>query len=290
MSLRTEAWIALARLRRRIGKPSQERWEAERVAWIAEHAPGRSFADLGGMLFLLGGRAFQAEEAGATPVTLADAGEPLPGWAEQREERRSSVRFVQGDLHDPETLAEVGRHDVVWCTGVLYHSPDPMWMLNGLREITGELLFLGSHTIPELPGVPHGCVFYPYLDDAQREPFKRPHYQGAPGAWGVGTPFVETPMLGHANFWWGITPSALCAMLRAARFEVLEVRRTHQSPWYTDVVARPQDRDPVLPPLGYYRERGRAISRGEEPPPFEGYYEWLRKRGAPEDAPRPPEA
>ena len=55
-------------------------------------------------------------------------------------------------------------------------------------------------------------------------------------------------MLGHGNFWWGMTPSALRAMLRAARFEVVAVPRTHASPWYTDIVARPVDRDPVLPP------------------------------------------
>lgn len=279
MSLLTEAWIAWARLRRKIGKPSLERWEAEREQWIVEHAPGRSFADLGGMLFLAGGRAFSAEAAGATAVTLADAGEPFPEFHAEHELRGSAVRFVQGDLHDPVTIAAIGTHDLVWCTGVIYHSPDPVWLLNQLREITGELLFLGSHTIPEVPGVPQACVFYPYLDEAQRRPFTRPHYGGAPGAWGVGTPFVETPMLGHANFWWGLTPSALCAMLRAARFEIVELRRNHSYPWYTDVVARPADRDPVLPPLDYYRRRGEHLARGEQPPPLEGYWDWVRAGG-----------
>jgi hypothetical protein len=278
MSLLTEAWILAARLRRKVGKPTQEQWEADRVAWIEQHAPGRSFADLGGMLFLAGGRAFAAEDAGATAVTLADAGEPFPQWFEERDRRASPMRFVQGDLHDPETIAAIGRHDVVWCTGVIYHSPDPMWLLNQLREITGEYLFLGSHTIAEVPGLPQACVFYPYLSDAERRPLKRAYYGGAPGAWGVGTPFVETPMLGHGNFWWGITPSALCAMLEAARFEVVAVPRTHQSPWYTDVVARPVDRDPLLPPLDYYRRRGEHIARGEEPPPLEGYWDWARER------------
>ena len=189
------------------------------------------------------------------------------------------MRFVQGDVHDPVTIARTGVHDLVWCTGVIYHSPDPVGMLNQLREITGEYLFLGSHTIPELPGVKQGCVFYPYLDAGSRAAYTRPHWGGAAGAWGVGTPFVETPMHGHGNFWWGITPSALEAMLRAARFEVVDMPRTHSSPWYTDVIARPVDRDPVLPPVSYYRERGEAREAGEPLPPFEDYYEWRRGRG-----------
>ena len=143
-------------------------------------------------------------------------------------------------------------------------------MLNHLREITREYLFLGTHSIPELPGVPQGCVFYPYLDDDARAAFTRPHWGDLSGGWGVGTPFVETPMLGHGNFWWGMTPSALRAMLRAARFEVVAEPRTHASPWYTDIVARPVDRDPVLPPVSYYRERGEARAAGERDPAARG--------------------
>jgi hypothetical protein len=269
--LATEAWIAAWRARRKIGKPTQEQWEAQRVQWIRDHAPGRSFADVGGVLFRAGGRALTAAEAGATAVTLIDASDPI--------ELPDAVRYVQGDVHDPVVLERTGVHDVVWCTGVLYHSPDPVQMLNHLREITREYLFLGTHSIPELPGVPQGCVFYPYLEDDQREPFMRPHWGDLSGGWGVGTPFVETPMLGHGNFWWGMTPSAIRAMLRAARFEVVEEPRTHASPWWTDIVARPIERDPVLPPVSYYRERGEARAAGREVPPLENYWEWRRRRG-----------
>ncbi len=283
MRLATEAWIAAWRARRKVGKPSQEQWEAQRQQWIRDHAPGRSFADVGGVLFLSGGRAFAAEEAGATAVTLVDASDELGPFADERSRRGSSVRYVQGDVHDPVVLKQAGVHDVVWCTGVLYHSPDPVQMLNHLRQITREYLFLGTHSIPELPGVAQGCVFYPYLDDDDRAAYQRPHWGDLSGGWGVGTPFVETPMLGHGNFWWGMTPSALRAMLRAARFEVVAEPRTHASPWYTDIVARPLDRDPVLPPVSYYRERGEARAAGREVPPLEGYYDWLRDR-----EPRPP--
>ena len=276
MRVLTEAWIALNRARRRIGKPSQAAWHADRAAWIAANAPGRSFADVGGLFGIAGAIAFAAEEAGATAVTLVDAGDPQhTAFPDEREKRGSKVRFVQGDLHDPVTIDAVGPHDVVWCTGVLYHTPNPVHQLTQLRLITRELLYLGSHTIPELPGIPQGCLFYPYLDDDARAALSRPH-DTPEGGLGIGVPFDDRPMLGHANFWWGITPSALRAMLRSARFEVVEERRPHDFPWYTEVVARPIDKDPLVPPPSYYRERGEARERGEPDLPFEDYYERMR--------------
>jgi hypothetical protein len=274
----TEAWIAAARLRRRAGKPSVAAWEEGKRRWIAEHAPGRSFADVGGLL-TGGATAFAAEDAGAASVTLLDVGdrEYAPDYLAEHERRGSRVRYVQVDLHDPAFAAALGPHDVVWCTGVLYHTPHPVHQLTQLREVTRELLFLGTHTIPEVPGVEQACLFYPGLSEASRRALGRPHYRPE-GYWGIGTPFDERPMMGYANFWWGITPSALRAMVATARFEVIEERRPHPYPWYTEIVARPVDADPLLPPPTYHRERREARERGEEPPPFEEYYAWRRGR------------
>ncbi len=282
MRLLAEAWIAAARLRRRIGKPSMEQWRRERSAWIAEHVsgpPARSFADIGGLL-IDGATAFEAEEAGASSVTLFDAGdaEYAPGYLAEHERRGSHVRYAQGDLHDPAFADLVGPHDVVWCTGVLYHTPSPVHQLMQLREITREVLFLGTHTIPEVPGVEQACLYYPHLSAGTRRALGRPHHRPE-GYWGIGTPFDERPMMGYANFWWGITPSALAAMVRTARFEVVQELRPHSYPWYTEIVARPVDADPLLPSPAYYRERREARSRGDEPLPFEDYYERFPWRG-----------
>jgi len=89
----------------------------------------------------------------------------------RREREGSRIRFVQGDLEDPVALERVGTHDLVWCVGVIYHTPNPFEQIVKLREITGELLYLGTHTIPELPGVRHGCVFYPRLEEADRQAY-----------------------------------------------------------------------------------------------------------------------
>jgi hypothetical protein len=273
MRLATTAWMTLGRLRRRIGKPPYEWGEQRRRQWIQDHVRGRSFADIGGLFHYHGEIALVAEAAGAREVTLFDAGDVnLTEFPEKQRQRESNVRFVQGDLEDPESLKEVGVHDIVWCTGVIYHTPNPVQQLLHLREITRELLYLGTATIPELPGVEQACVYYPFLDDAARRPYARAMYRSEEMI-GVGPPFDARPMFGYANFWWGITPSALRAMLRTARFEVVEERRVRESPFGTELVARPIAEAPLLPPRWYYRERGRRRTSGQEQLPFEGYYE-----------------
>jgi hypothetical protein len=270
-----KAWITLARARRRIGKPPRGANEARRKQWVNEHAPGRSFADVGGLYQLHGERAFQAEAAGATIVSEFDAGDPrFTEFEARKQERGSAVRFVQGDLEEPEAMARLGAHDIVWCTGLLYHTPNPVRQLLHLREITGELLYLGTQTIPEVPGLENACVYYPHLSDRARTTLAAAYWEGeVENYWGIGQPFVDKPMHGHANFWWGITRSALRAMLTTARFEVVEEFRTHHSPWLTELVARPIPEAPLLPPLHYFREAGEARERGEPPVPFADHYD-----------------
>lgn len=278
MRLATRAWITAARAGRRLRRRHAPDRRVRRSRWVAEHAEGRSFADIGGLFLVEGEMAFQAERAGASAVTLFDAGDAvLTGFAKKHEERRSKIRFVQGNLEDPEAIGQIGVHDVVWCTGVLYHTPNPVHQLMMLREITGELLYLGTHAIPEVPGLENACVYYPGMSDDSRAAYSAAH-ENPDALWGIGRPFVDTPMYGYGNFWWGMTRSALRAMLYTARFEVVEEFVDLKTPFFLDVVARPLDKDPVLPPVSYYSERGAARARGEEPPPFEGYYEWVRER------------
>lgn len=270
----TELWVAANRARRRLRKPSREAWHRARLQFVDATARGKSFADVGGLYSLHGEIAFRAEDAGARAVSLLDAGDPAydPQYTAEHQRRGSRVRFVQGDLHDPLTVEALGPHDIVWCTGVIYHTPHPLHQLMHLRSVTRELLYLGTHTIPEVPGLPQACVFYPYLPERQRRPFARPHWRPETLA-GVGAPFDDRPMYGYANFWWGITPSALRAMLRAARFEIAEERRVHASPWYVEIVARPVAMHPSLPPADYYRRRAAAREGGGGELPFDDYYE-----------------
>jgi SAM-dependent methyltransferase len=256
VSLRLRAWLAQAKLRRRLAGAEPP----HRAELITRLAPGRSFLDIGGMWSVHGEYAFMAEAAGARSMVLCDGMDPTDEFERKRNERASRVEYVQGDLHDPGTIEQLGSFDVVWCTGVLYHSPDPYRLIEHLRRLTAETLILGTRVIPELPGVEGGCVFYPALSDSSRRAFAWMHGREAPGLLGAAVPFDRTPAMGYANYWWGITPSALVGMLELARFQVSQRFQAH--PLDIDVVARALPGESVLPPLGFSRERGARRGAG----------------------------
>ena len=278
MALIGRVWSKAARARRRFG--DSEDWEQGRLDWVRANAPGKSFADIGGMFKYVGDIAFLAEESGATEVTMFDVGDPdiicegNPEWGwfdKKKADRGSNVRYVQGNLEDPAAVEQIGVHDIVFFSGVLYHTPNPVLQLMQLRAITGELAFISTLTIPEVPGFPQACVFYPYLDEDARRPYAN-GYWWANDLLAVGPPMDERPMYGYGNCWWGITRSALLAMLRSARFEVVRERKMELRPFVTELVVRPVAAHPMLPPVTYFRERGEALARGERPP-FEDWYE-----------------
>lgn len=230
MPLLARAWSTAARVRRRIAPAP-----APREQLVARFAAGRSFADIGCMWGVDGGIAFAAEDSGATDVTGLDVMPASDAFERERARRGSRMRFIQGDLHDPAMMARVGPHEVVWCSGVIYHAPHPLLTLERLRSITTETLILSSETIPEVPGLRQACVFLPSLEDADR----RAHAAARPGrtALGVSEPF--DPQQSYGAWWWGLSRSALVGMLRATGFEVTE---QHGDALHVTLVARPDNR------------------------------------------------
>lgn len=200
------AGLAAARVKRPIGPPEE---------LVRRLAPGRSFVDVGALWSIHGRIAFLAEDAGATSVTAVDISAETAEFRAEHARRDSGVRFVQADLHEP---GAIERHDVVWCSGVLYHCPDPVHTLERLREITAETLVLRSATLPETAGT----VFFPGLSERERRAYDRAYSAvGGPATRvGLTTPF--DPAQGYANWWWGLTPSAVERMLIATGFAVRE--------------------------------------------------------------------
>lgn len=240
MSILTKSWIGAARAHRHLKgrlRPAPVKEEL-----IKRHAPGRSFADIGAMWGIDGELSFLAEQSGATAVTAVDMMPATEAYQAKHAARGSRVRFVNGDLHDPAVLDEVGEHDVVLCAGVLYHAPNPLETLGCLRKITGQTLLLMTAAIPEVPGIEQACVFYPGLSEQAREAY----VPASPGPrLAITHPFVgegsEDAQLGggksgtYDNWWWGITPSALGGMLEATGFEVVEMGG---EPFHARAVAR----------------------------------------------------
>ncbi len=181
---------------------------------MARHVRGRSFADVGCMWSVDGAIAFAAEAAGAREVTGVDVMGVSEAYSAEHEHRGSKVRFVQGDLHDLATIKAVGPHDVVWCSGVLYHAPHPLLTLERLRAITADTLILATETLP-LSGTRCDFAPRPGTHPGLTEPFRA-------GA-------------GYVPWYWGISPGAVRAMLEATGFTVVE---EHRLAFHTTVVAR----------------------------------------------------
>jgi hypothetical protein len=170
---------------------------------VARLAPGRSFLDVGALWSVDGAIAFAAREAGATRVTAVDVMAPTPAFLA----RQGDVRFVHGDIHDPATVAAAGPHDVVWCSGVLYHAPHPLLTLERLRALTTGTLVLATE-VTRARG--RACVFAP-------DPGSHPAHSEA-----------FDPARGYANWFWGLSRGAVRAMLEATGFAVAEEHATRR--------------------------------------------------------------
>ncbi|HET7618779.1 MAG TPA: class I SAM-dependent methyltransferase [Vicinamibacterales bacterium] len=221
-------------------------------AHVRQHAPGRTFADIGCMWGVDGEFSFVAQEAGATAVTAVDVFGPTPEFEEKRRTRGSRVRFVLGDAAQPQTLDRIGQVDVVLCAGVLYHHPSPFDLLVALRRICRRTLILRTSTIPEVRGLPNAAVFFPMLDaDARRLWSLRS--LGVQHQAGISDAF--RPSDGYGNWFWGLTPSCLESLLAVAGFRV-DVRET-------EAFAQTCVCTPVAPPLAHYlpdEEEARRIA------------------------------
>lgn len=229
MSVLARTWINAARATRVLGRRRRPREEL-----VRRLAAGRSFADIGCMWGVDGAIAFLAEESGATAVTAVDLMPASAQFEAERKRRSSKVRFVQGDVHDEKVVGLIGRHDLVWCSGVLYHAPNPLLTLARLREITGELLILATETIPEVPGLAQSCVFLPGLSG----PDRRLHASARPGVSAAGISNKFDPSQAYGTWWWGLSRSAVRGMLHASGFETLE---EHGGPLHATFLVRPVD-------------------------------------------------
>jgi SAM-dependent methyltransferase len=197
---------------------------------IARLVPGRSFMDVGCMWAIHGAWTFHAVESGAARVVGVDVNEATPEFLARNATGR--VEFVRGDVNDVDFAARVGPIDVVMCTAVLNHAPEPLRLLQALRAVCRSHLVLGVPTLPELD-MPHGAVFLPFLTEAERAQVD------APLGFGGRKPGIDTPFDGtrcYANWFWLFSQSCVQALVRAANFEVAEV---HTFPRYITIVGTP---------------------------------------------------
>ncbi len=189
---------------------------ADRAELIKKMVPGKSFADIGCMWGINGYYSFVAEESGAKRVMAVDVYPESAEFLNEKAKRNSVVEFVQGDIHSRDTTEKIGVCDVVLCSGVLYHSPNPFDLLIRLRIICGQTLILSTALIPEMKGMQNVAVFWPFLSVAQRKLWDL----GGGLRRGLTGPYESES--GYGNWFWGLTPSCVEALLECTGFKIEE--------------------------------------------------------------------
>ena len=120
-----------------------------RDTYISQVVAGKSFADVGGLWGTVNEKVSVAHAHGARGLTMVDVSPRDSELWELFDERRRTLRVpaVECVSADILTLVEgdpCPQFDVVHCSGVLYHMPEPMQFLRALRKITREALVLTS--------------------------------------------------------------------------------------------------------------------------------------------------
>lgn len=203
--------------------------------YIAQVVEGKSFLEVGGLWGGLNEKVSIAHKYGANRLAILDVAPPESEWWDFFRERMAQIgvkydAFI-GDICTVNT-AEIGApFDIVHCSGVLYHLPNPMLMLTVLRSITKEYLILTSAVTPEvlknengyyaLP--PSGVIFVPALSDTERNCLKT--YWTTNAGVTVARGITEAVNFSTDNFgawWWLPTATALRAMCCSAGFQVID--------------------------------------------------------------------
>ena len=221
--------------------------EVTKMAWIRSIAAGKTFADVGG----LGGSAVNemvtvALEAGASSGMMVDVLPPdHPFWAafhaKARDKGITNYDTRWADITAP-NFAEVGTFDVVHCSGIIYHMPDPMHMLAQLRSICRDTLVFTSTFVPRRIVGKEGelvlddgmCLFLPALQKRARS-IVADHFNALDlPILGVNMdePFKWMTDAGGFDFgpwWWLFTEDLLAQMLRVVGFEILKQEETWKS-------------------------------------------------------------
>lgn len=203
-----------------------------RDEYISQVAKGKSFADVGGLWGTVSEKVSVAHSHGASALTMIDVASPADEeWRLFEERRRNlglpSVSCISGDVV---TLVETNscpQFDVVHCSGVLYHIPDPVRLVAALRKITRDYLVLCSAVtatkVESDDGTLHvpdaAALFIPALQNRERAILSS-YWRRFVGdqALGITAPQPSWQLDDFSPWWWLPTVEALKAICTVAGF------------------------------------------------------------------------
>lgn len=217
-----------------------------RDRFIQEVAASATFAEVGGLWGTVNERISVAHRAGAGALTMIDLTPAGGHWWLKFRERCKELGVPPATEVSAEILHLASRpappsFDVVHCSGVLYHMPDPLRFLAALRTITRRHLVLTtsitSDVVKNSAGelrVPAGsALFIPGLSPSElavvREDWLPLVGENAGGITCPATWRVDD----FGPWWWLPTITALEAMCAAAGFHVVDGEKLWADHAYT---------------------------------------------------------
>ncbi len=206
-----------------------------RDSLIAKTVNGKTFAEVGGLFGTVSEKISVAHRAGATDLTMIDIHAEGGELWEKFHQRMNdfyinNYHCISQDVTEFHSQEITNKFDVVHCSGVLYHHPNPMLLLKSLQNITRTYLILSSIITPELieneKGVyqipPSGVIFVPSLNEQERAVLKRYWESVGYVVYGI-TEKLEFALEDYSPWWWWLpTTTAMKSMCEVMGFKILE--------------------------------------------------------------------
>lgn len=209
--------------------------------WIFQAKEGsESFVDVGGLWGTTNEKISVASMAGFRELTMADMQPAGNEWwlafdARMLDHGVSGVQSIVTEATPPGLARRIGVHDVVHCSGVIYHVPSPFELLWNLASCANNFLIINSMVVPPRVENEFGCreidpskpVCVPLLDETDRQIYGSyfeskglviGHLNGASVLnWhdGSGSP-------DFAPWWWLFSPEALRNIIERASFKIVD--------------------------------------------------------------------
>ncbi len=211
-----------------------------RDEWIGRITAGKSFVDVGGLWGLVNEKISPAHKAGATQLCMVDIWAPESEWWQKFRERCeangiSPVREVTSSIDNPRILETVGTYDIVHCSGVIYHCPNPLLTIRHLMSLANEMILLATAVMPPVVENEFGrmtfdseaAVCVPLIGNASRmimDRYLTEKYGG--GAYGVNAPvdswYFADGAPNYGPWWWLWSASYVARMLETCGLELVD--------------------------------------------------------------------
>lgn len=214
-----------------------QEWGYEPIhRWLSSHTQDKTFADIGGLWFTVHETVTIAAKANAKELTMIDRLPMDNKWWSAFHERCKNKGVSNYQCHqanlDNDDILKLGPFDVIFCSGILYHCPNPIHTLSQLGKLCNETLVLGTHVIDHKMSTELGVVEIPraaalYVPSLNEKQIAILNCWMGKRVLGYKNDKWTLGEDAHIPFWWLFPEEVLRSWLSLAGFTVKETSRGH---------------------------------------------------------------